>query len=162
MALGFAKNNKLKMDYRLEIRNFTSKDKSRCLEIFKSNHPKYFATHELPLYDKWLDSCEPKEYFVAEKEGRILACGGVFLDDRFDKAGLSWGMVDSNFHGQGIGREFTLFRVEKMKELFPTHGAMLETSQFTFEFYEKLGFVTKRVTVNGFGGGFDKYFMERD
>ncbi len=149
------------MEKALEIRNFTRKDKPKCLEIFKSNHPKYFATHELPLFDKWLDTCELKEYFVAEKEGEILACGGVFLDGRFDKAGLSWGMVHSGFHGKGIGREFTQFRVEKMKELFPTYGAMLETSQFTFKFYEKLGFETKEITVDGFGGGFDKYLMEK-
>ena len=56
--------NSHEMEKALEIRNFTRKDKPKCLEIFKSNHPKYFATHELPLFDKWLDTCELKEYFV--------------------------------------------------------------------------------------------------
>lgn len=146
----------------LQIRNYKAEDKTRCLELFQSNFPKYFAPHELPLFDKWLDTCNSKEYFVAVKQGEILACGGVFMDNRFDKAGLSWGMVHSDFHGQGIGREFTLFRVEKMKELFPGESAMLETSQYTFAFYEKLGFVTKKMELNGFGGGFDKYYMERE
>tara|TARA_R110002072_G_scaffold237463_8_gene394836 strand:+ start:803 stop:1204 length:402 start_codon:yes stop_codon:yes gene_type:complete len=131
------------------------------MELFESNHPKYFAEHERPLFDKWLDNCNREEYFVAIKDAEILACGGVFLDDRFNKAGLSWGMVHSDHHGKGIGREFTQFRVNKMKELFPKHPAMLETSQFTFGFYEKMGFTIKKIEANGFGGGFDKYSMER-
>lgn len=146
----------------MNIRNFKKSDKASCMEIFESNCPKYFADHERPLFDKWLDDCNVDEYYILEKDAEIIACGGVFLDDRFEKAGLSWGMVNSAFHRQGIGREFTLFRLEKMKEHFPEAGRMLQTSQFTFGFYEKLGFVVKKITPNGFGGGFDKYHMDKD
>lgn len=146
----------------LQIRGYKEEDKARCLELFQSNLPKYFASHELALFDKFLDTSNPKEYFVAENENIILACGGVFLDKRFGKANLSWGMVHSDYHGKGIGRKFTQFRVEKMKEIYPERGAMLETSQFTFPFYEKMGFVTKKISPGGFGAGFDKYYMEKE
>lgn len=145
----------------LTIRNFTKEDKNRCLEIFESNFPKYFAEHERLDFNRWLDTPNSNEYFVAEKEGEIIACGGVYIDKRFNKAGLSWGMVHSDFHRKGIGKEFTLFRVNKMQELFPTYKAMLETSQYTFGFYEKIGFEVKKIEPNGFGGGFDKYSMEK-
>lgn len=144
----------------MKIRNYQPKDKAHCIAIFKSNQPKYFADHELPLFDRWLDNVYAEEYFVVEQNSKIIACGGIFLDDRYNRSGLSWGMVHFDYHGEGVGRKFTQFRIDKMMERFPDVGGMVETSQHTFKFYEKMGFKVVKITPDGFGAGLDKYYME--
>ena len=143
----------------IEVYNPTHKE--ACIEVFKSNMPKYFLAEELNDFDQWLDEkASNGRYFVCFQEKQIVACGGYFYDDDRQKSGLSWGMVNSELHGTGIGTQLTAFRVQKMKATFPDSIYMIDTSQHTAPFYEKMGFVTKEITPNGFGEGLDKYYME--
>jgi len=145
----------------MNIKVYHPKHKEQCIAIFKSNMPLYFMDKELPLFEKWLDEKGlDGQYFVIEEAEKLLACGGYFYHDVIKKHGLSWGMVDAKLHGQGIGRILTKYRVEKMIEKFPNAEYMIETSQHTFKFYQKMGFVTKKITPNGFGEGLDNYYME--
>jgi ribosomal protein S18 acetylase RimI-like enzyme len=146
----------------MKIRPYSPKDKSRCIQIFESNTPKYFAAHEYRLFVNWLNDYQFKEYYVVEQANKIIACGGVYLDERYNKASLSWGMVHAKYHGEGVGRKFTEFRIKKMMDKYDGHSYMMETSQHTKGFYEKLGFQTKKIIPNGFGEGLDKYYMELD
>lgn len=123
--------------------------------------PLYFMDKELPLFEQWLDDKGSDGcYFVVQKGTELVACGGYFYHDEIKKHGLSWGMVDANLHGQGVGSILTKYRVKKMMEEFPNAQYMIETSQRTFQFYKKMGFVTKKITLNGFGEGLDNYYME--
>lgn len=145
----------------MEIKTYTPQYKQQCLEAFKSNMPKYFMDEEYPLFEKWLDEVAlDGRYYVILENDQVLGCGGYFYHQSYKKAGLSWGLVDSKLHGKGIGSILTKFRIQKMMEEFPELEHMIDTSQHTAPFYEKMGFVTKEITPNGFGPGLDKYYME--
>jgi len=142
---------------------YQSKYKAACLEVFKSNMPKYFLQEEFNDFDQWLEEKALNDrYFVCLQNNQVVACGGYFYDDERKKAGLSWGMVDSKLHGTGIGTQLTTFRIQQMKAELPNSIYMIDTSQHTAPFYEKMGFSTKEITPNGFGKGLDKYYMEID
>lgn len=143
------------------IESYSPTHKKACLEAFKSNMPKFFLLEEFHDFDKWLDEkALDGRYFVCLQADQVVACGGYFYDEAQKKAGLSWGMVHSKLHGTGIGTQLTAFRIQKMKAAFPDAIYKIDTSQHTAPFYERMGFVTKTITPNGFGEGLDQYYME--
>ncbi|XZE52533.1 GNAT family N-acetyltransferase [Planctomycetaceae bacterium SH139] len=143
------------------IREYESKDRAKCLEIFESNRPDYFAEHEYQEFADWLDKPDCLTYSVVELIGEVVACGGLYLADDGQHVGMAWGMVHRDSHRNGLGRRLTEFRLEQMNEVYPRMEQRLATSQLTFGFYEKLGFKTVKVTENGFGSGIDRYDMVR-
>ena len=145
----------------VSIREYSPEDRSACLALFESNRPKYFVEHELQLFSDWLDKRDRPSYSVMEKAGQIIACGGIYQDMAKKAAGLAWGMVRQDLHRQGYGRRLTLYRLDQLQDQFPNLTQRIETSQYTFEFYEKLGFVLERVTPDGFASGLDRYDMVR-
>lgn len=131
-----------------------------CIAIFESNMPTFFAPEEKALFTDWLDNHTATGYYVVEKNGAILACGGVFYFPAKQVAVLTWGMVHADHHRQGIGKLFTRYRLELLKNQHPGVVCRIETSQHTKAFYEGLGFVAKEVVKDGFGKGLDKWEME--
>ncbi len=146
----------------LLIREFKPTDRAKCLEIFESNQPEYFTEHEYTEFADWLDNPDCPTYSVVELNGKIVACGGLYVADDGQHVGMAWGMVHRDSQRNGIGRQLTEFRLEQMHELYPNLEQRLATSQLTFGFYEKLGFKTLKVTENGFGPGLDRYDMLRN
>ncbi|BDS10617.1 GNAT family N-acetyltransferase [Aureispira anguillae] len=145
----------------LNIQPYSSEYKEQCLVVFKSNIPQYFLLEELKEFSDWLDQkASDGRYYIALQQDVVVACGGYFCDKNRNKLGLSWGMVHVNLQGTGIGTRLTQYRIQKMMAEFPNETYMIDTSQHTFGFYQKLGFVTKEITPNGFGEGMDKYYME--
>lgn len=143
-----------------QIEPYNIEHKAACLAIFKSNMPKYFAEKELPEFIRWLENgALTTPYFIVKKANQIVACGGYYYDSRYEKGGLSWGMVDAALHGQGIGKQLTQYRIQHMIDAYPKQSYMIETSQHTFQFYEKLGFVIEKITPDGFSKGLDNYLM---
>ena len=145
----------------ISIRAYAPSDRNACLTIFHSNLPKYFAPEELPLFTNWLDQPELEDYFVLSVEGEVIGCGGFYGLSEHKQAILAWGMIHSAYHGQGYGRQLTLYRLERMRERYPGYALCLSTSQHTFGFYEKQGYVVREVIKDGFGEGLDKYIMEK-
>lgn len=142
------------------IIKYTPVFREKCIEIFKSNLPKFFAPDELQLFEAFLDHDIEDNYYIVKDNGHILACGGIFLDKKTDEAGLSWGMVHAEHHLKGIGKLFTQYRIDLLKKLYPTKAYKLDTSQHTAVFYEKNGFNTVGIIPDGFGKGIDKYIMK--
>ena len=103
----------------MNIREYRADDLDTCLEIFESNNPTYFRDHERQGFVDWLNDPDRAPYYLFEADGEILACGGIYHDPETDKAGMAWGMVRNDRHGQGIGRAMTRFRIEKAAELYP-------------------------------------------
>ncbi|MBN4082159.1 GNAT family N-acetyltransferase, partial [bacterium AH-315-B15] len=97
---------------------------------------------------------------VVQDGHKIIACGGIYIDNRYEMAGLSWSMVDPAYQDKGVGTELTIFRLKQIRNAFPELGCFIETSQHAKGFYQKLGFKTKNVVKNGLAKGLDKYFME--
>jgi ribosomal-protein-alanine N-acetyltransferase len=151
----------------MNIRLYQPEDKKACIELFKGNMPKYFATSELPEFEQWLDALETKklrqndlgveQYFVAEVKGELVGCGG------FAKIGneitLTWGMVLYAMHGIGIGKELLQYRLDRIRSSFPSASVILDTTQFSYGFFEHLGFKVTRIIKDFYGQGLDRYDM---
>ncbi len=144
----------------MNIRHYHASDEYRCLEIFDSNLPKYFAKEERPLFREALTGItEAAPYFVLEVEDEVVACGGVFANHEKRVAGLSWGMVHSNHHLKGIGSALAKFRLNWLDEHYMNYQHIINTAQFTEAFYARFGFETKEVIPDGWGPGLHKYVM---
>lgn len=141
---------------------YTPAFRERCIEIFKSNLPKFFAPEELQFFEAFLDGDIKDNYFVVKDDQQILGCGGIFLNEKTDEAGLSWGMVHAQYHLKGIGKLFTQYRIDLLKQLYPAKNYKIETSQHTAAFYEKNGFKTVDIIQDGFGKGIDQHIMKID
>lgn len=157
------------------IREYTGKDKERCIEIFQSNCPKFFDKDELPLFINWLEhhvnksaeyksptytNSEKDEYYVVELPNiGIVGCGGFYVVKELSEARLAWGMIHSNFHKQGYGTALYKFREEAIKKDWANHTITLGTSQHTYSFYEKLGMKVTASIKAGYGPDLDRYDM---
>ncbi|MBA3681036.1 MAG: GNAT family N-acetyltransferase [Bacteroidetes bacterium] len=152
----------------LLIREYKASDRNACIAIFKSNMPLYFAPEEFPLLENWLDSKDKNEiayknnhaehFYVVEKNSKIVACGGFYLTNE-DDAKMTWGMVENSFHKKGIGKEFLLYRLEEIRQLYPDCIISLDTSQHTYSFFEKMGFSVTKISKDAYGEGLDRYDM---
>jgi len=136
--------------------------RQKCIEIFESNLPRFFALGELQLFTNFIDHDVDDNYYVVQVDGDIVACGGIFLRKNSDEAGLSWGMVHANHHKKGIGKAFTEYRIILLKELYPDKVYRIDTSQHTEGFYLKRGFKTIEVIPDGFSKGLDQYVMKME
>ncbi|MCJ7935961.1 MAG: GNAT family N-acetyltransferase [Chryseobacterium sp.] len=146
----------------MQIINYTKDFKEKCLEIFKSNLPKFFAYEELHLFEQFLDEDIHENYYVVYHDNELIACGGIFLNEKTKEGGLAWGMVHSKYHRKGFGKLFTEYRINLLKKVYPGKIYRIETSQHTAPFYEKMGFITENIVINGFAKGIDKYIMKTE
>lgn len=145
-----------------EIQPYQPAFREKCIEVFESNQPKFFAEHEKDLFINWLDMHTSTNYYVLIHNGEVIGCGGIFVDDRYNTAGLSWGMVHSKFHKQGFGKLFTQYRLELIRSLYPDHICRIDTSQHTVSFYEQFGFKVTEVVPDGYGKDLHKHVMRMD
>lgn len=156
-----------------ELRNMTLRpyeptDFDACVAAFKSNMPQYFLPEELDDYANWLRNYgngiaykpgSEEHYFVAEEDGLLVACGGVFMEKENNMAGMVWGMVDQRLHRRGIGRKFLLYRIQFIRAHCDTCKIRLDTTQHSRPFFEKFGFTVVKFTENGYGEGMHRYDM---
>lgn len=157
------------------IREFKKEDKDQCIEVFKSNCPKYFDRSELEMFIKWLDhqvndnvnyqsptytNSEKDCYYVIETTGNgIVACGGFYIAKDTNEARLAWGMIHVDFHKQGFGTALYEHRRKAIKKYWPDHVITLGTSQHTYPFYEKMGMKVIASFKSGYGADLDRYDM---
>lgn len=146
------------------------------MAVFDSNCPLYFDISERDMFAHWLkhqaDSrAEYKsptyanaiydEYVVIENEdAMIVGCGGFYVNQTETEARLAWGMIHSDFHGQGYGTALYEQRKHCIQAKWPGISICLGTSQHTFPFYEKMGFRVVSFEKSGYGAEIDKYEME--
>ncbi len=146
----------------MNIRPYHPNDRTRCLQLFDSNFPKYFAQEEKASFISWLDNPIREDYEVLTVDNTIIACGGIYFAPHENAAGLAWGMVHNSFHKMGYGKQLTLYRLEKLMIQFPDVTHKVETSQHTFGFYQLMGFKTVDIVKDGFAPGLDKYVMKKN
>jgi ribosomal-protein-alanine N-acetyltransferase len=153
----------------MNIRLYQPKDKKACIEIFKSNMPRFFATSELPEFELWIDALGvgkeshkgkgAEQYFVIEIMNEIVGCGG-YAKISDDEVTLTWGMVAQSLHGKGVGKKLLEYRLDAIKSLFPTASVALDTTQFSYGFFEHLGFKITGIIKDFYGQGLDRYDMK--
>lgn len=143
----------------LRSRLYRPEDMELVLAVFNSNVPEFFTTSERAVLEEFLRSL-PGPYFVVESEASIVACGGYAIVLAESRADLCWGMVARALHGRGIGRFLTELRINAARSDPRVSRIILNTSQHTQAFYERLGFVAERFTKDGFAPGLDRCDMQ--
>ncbi|PKV62478.1 GNAT family N-acetyltransferase [Pontibacter ramchanderi] len=141
------------------IRPYTSTDQEALLQILRLNTPQYFAPEEEANLVLYLQE-RREDYFVVEQEGQVVGAGGINYFDGYTWARLSWDLVHPAFQGKGIGRELTLFRISKLKEMPTMQWLQVRTSQLVYPFYQKLGFELEQVEPDFWAKGIDLYQMK--
>lgn len=140
------------------IRPYTIADREACLHLLRSDMGVHFVPDEERQFAEFLDAL-PGPYFVTENaHGEVVACGGVALEPDPDAGALCWGIVRKDLQGTGLGKALTLYRLSVLPGV---KRMRINTSQKVQGFYEKLGFVAKKVVPDGFGPGLDDVLMER-
>ena len=142
----------------VRIEPYKQKYFDNCVDIIESNTPKFILPIEHLAFKNYLLN-KNKTYFVLFNGFNLVACGGYEINDSQTKAGLSWGLVHIKHHSQGIGSYLLGYRIGSIKKKYPSVNIYLDTSQHTYKFFEKFGFVVRKIYKNGYGEGLDMYDM---
>jgi [ribosomal protein S18]-alanine N-acetyltransferase len=129
-----------------------------CLAVFDANTPQYFAPSERELFINYFTK-GIEDYYVVEINNKVVACGGINYEDEKTTGVLSWGMVLPDYQKQGIGTALTQYRLNVMKAILGITKGRVRTAQYTYKFYEKMGFTLNYFEAGYFGGLFDLYDM---
>jgi len=143
------------------IREYTEKDMENVLALFDRNVPDFFAQSEKDGFIYFLNH-EKEDYYIIEQEQKILGCGGInyFLKDA--QATISWDIIHPEYQGKGLGRQLTTFRLDILLQNQKVKEIIVRTSQFTYPFYEKMGFYLISTEQNYWAPGIDLYYMTRE
>lgn len=146
----------------MQIRPYQPSDTSACLAAFTSNLPRFFAPYELAEFVDFLASLpDPGPYFVVEsRQKTILGCGGYSVMDDLATAGLMWGLVHREHHGQGIGRALLLARLFAICQRPNVKMIVLDTTQHSYGFFAAVGFRTTSIQADFYGPGLDRHDMQ--
>ena len=129
------------------------------MKLFKSNVPVFFHTSEQLLFQDYLLKEKINYYLLFNSNNKLVASGGYEVEEKPNTIVLTWGMVDSSYHKNGYGRSLTEFRLNSIYNNFPKSDIILNTTQKTFQFYEKFGFKLVSIKKDYYGVGLDRYDM---
>ena len=157
----------------MELRAYIASDKDRCITLFKSNCPKFFAPEELDPFILWLDhqnqgtptySNSEKEcyYVLALPNVGVIGCGGFYMVKDENRAQLAWGMVHADFHKMAYGTALYKYRQEQIHKLKPDCNITLGTSQYSYSFFEKMGYKIDTIVEFGYGKEIHRYDMHKE
>lgn len=149
---------KLKMNNITSIREYTSLDKSRLLEILKLNIPEYFAESEIEDLSNYLDN-EIEKYFVVERDNKIVGAGGINFKNHYKTGIISWDFIHPKYQKLGIGKKLLQHRLDILKSIESIETISVRTSQLTFQFYEKNDFILTEIKKDYWAKGLDMYKM---
>lgn len=143
----------------MNSRPYLPADYDTCLALFRSNVPVGFAAGEEADYREFLDDLFGS-YFLFEDAPGAVACGGIYIDEAEQWAGIIWTIVRGDLHGQGIGRRMFAFLMEQIPETKRDYPVYLDTSQHALAFWEKMGFRVYEEQPDGYAPGLDRYDMK--
>jgi N-acetylglutamate synthase-like GNAT family acetyltransferase len=153
----------------ISILPYTALHRQGCMNAFLSNTPKFFTREEVDQFTEWLDYLEgaiqlyegeDNHYFVVLHNDKVIGCGGFGYSPAKDQATLAWGLVHSDYHKQHVGSALLSFRLKKIADLYPTATVLLDTTQFSYPFFERHGFVIEKITKDSYAPGMDRYDMK--
>ncbi|UIR57564.1 GNAT family N-acetyltransferase [Sphingobacterium sp. SRCM116780] len=147
------------MDIMVLIRAYDPKDRDAVLHIMQQNVPAYFAEAEIEDLKYYLDF-EIEQYFVLEVDENIVACGGINVELEEKRAVISWDMVLPAEQGKGYGRKLLEHRISILKNMESIDKITVRTSQLTYLFYQKNGFILHQIVKDYWAKDFDLYSLE--
>lgn len=143
-----------------QIREYDNADKEQLLDLIAVNTPRYFAHSEMKDFEDYLQN-HREQYFVIEVEERIVGSGGINFSPREKEAVLSWDIIHPDYQNQGLGKALTQRRMDEISQRSSFDSIRVRTSQLTYQFYEKMGFVLNNVQENYWAEGIDLYDMSK-
>lgn len=141
------------------IRDYTHKDKSKAIALFRQNTPQYFASNEERDFENYLVN-EVEDYYVYEYNSEIIEAGGINYFPEKKLARMSWDIVDPKSQGNGIGKELIQYRINRLNSNQNIELIIVRTTQLVYQFYGKMGFEIKKVEKDFWAKGFDLYQMQ--
>jgi len=141
------------------IREYSNKDKTKIIELLRKNTPEYFDTSEENDFKNYLEN-EVEDYFVYEENSEIIGAGGINYFTEQKLARISWDMIHPKFHGNGIGKKLTEYRINHLNRNSQIESIIVRTTQLVFKFYEKMGFELEKVEKDFWAKDFDLYQMK--
>lgn len=137
------------------LRPYLVSDRAACVGLFEGNVPAYFGEHEKDDFLRCIDQ-EIDPYFVLEDgRGQLAGYGGYAVHPAMPAtAGLTWGMIRRDLHGQGLGRCLLTGRLERIRAEGRFTEVRIETTPMSRGF-ARFGFLPIRTQSNGFGRGYD-------
>jgi RimJ/RimL family protein N-acetyltransferase len=142
------------------FRPYTPADRDACLAIFDINCPTFVAPSERTQFEGYLAAPRGRYGVLLDDDGEVLGCGGIVLERGGRDAHLVWGLIRADRHHTGLGRTMTLERLRWIAETPGVERALMDTSQKSTGFYEKLGFRVIRVVKDGYAEGLDRCELE--
>ncbi|MHB8284268.1 MAG: GNAT family N-acetyltransferase [Caulobacteraceae bacterium] len=137
-------------------------DEEACLAIFDSNVPFFLGAQEKIYFVKYLRNI-PGLFIVIEDDGEIVACGGAAQHaSEFQAMKLDWGLVLNSRHKTGLGHILLRERFARASMLPEVSKMVVNTSQHCEGFFIRMGFVTRRVILDGYFDGMHKHEMVCD
>jgi ribosomal-protein-alanine N-acetyltransferase len=98
-------------------------------------------------------------FFVVIADGIVVGCGGFGDKDNTGNITLAWGLVHKDYHKTGLGELLLLHRLEQIKLLYPSKPVGVDTTQFSYGFFERFGFKTTKITNDFYEKGMHRYDM---
>lgn len=151
------------------IRAYAASDKAGCLAAFKSNVPLFFTEGEIAEFESFLDNLPVRSknnehgkrtwFFVVLSENKLIGCGGFGDKDNTNRVTLAWGLVHKDFHKKGFGEQLLKYRLEEIKKQYPAAPVFIDTTQYSYPFFEKFGFRTTKITNDFYAVGMHRYDM---
>jgi ribosomal-protein-alanine N-acetyltransferase len=153
------------------IRPYERSDQDACLQCFQSNVPASFTQSEIEEYRCWLHELSKADpdldpdttlrYYVILSANQLVGCGGFAVEEEKKKVVFAWGLVHRSYHKRGFGKALALYRLNEIESGYPAFDILLDTTQHTYGFFEKLGFRTELITPDFYAKGLDRYDMRR-
>lgn len=141
----------------MKIREYITADRDACIEMLKSNIPKFFLPKEVKDYEDFLDTMALGTYWVLENKGSIIACGGIGA--RESEGRLHFGLVEKSWHRKGVGSVLLKFRLAKLVQNSNVKAISLDTTQYNPEFFSKFGFQETSIQENYYGPALHRHDM---
>ena len=141
------------------IRAYSKSDKPEVIKLMQLNTPKYFDPSEEIEFIDYLDN-KIEDYFVVLRKSKIVGAGGInyFPDENTSR--ISWDIIHPDFQGKGVGKELTQYRIEFiMMNSKKIELIIVRTTQLTYKFYKKMGFVLDKIEKDFWAKDFDLYQM---
>lgn len=149
----------------MNIRPFLASDEEACVAIFNSIDDDFFAQLKEEDYRRWILrslNTDNHYYYAVEAEGEIVGCGGFLIKEEEEKeAIIAWGMVHPDQQKNGYGLALLDFRIDEIKKRMASGKIVtLDTTQQTYEFFEKKGFVVTKIQEGYHKKDLHRYDME--
>ncbi len=148
-----------------QIREFETIDKEACLEAFQSNIPLFFTKDETVDFTRFLDTFQNKPlsnktyFYVVVLGHEIIGCGGFGDKDNKGIISLAWGLIHKDYHKKSYGEMLLKYRLYHINRLYPSKPVYIDTTQFTYGFFEKYGFEVTKITNDFYMDGMHRFDM---